>query len=85
VNVDGISANVRSLEEVGPVDLMIRTGGEQRTSNFLIWAGVNAELYFSPKLWPDYTVDDLREAVAAIQQRRMCREASLGGPTALAG
>ena len=55
--------------ETGPVDLMIRTGGEYRISNFLIWAGAYAELYFSDKLWPDFAPADLYEAIHAFQQR----------------
>ncbi|HEX6244774.1 MAG TPA: polyprenyl diphosphate synthase [Polyangiales bacterium] len=56
---------------VGPVDLLIRTGGEQRTSNFLIWAGVHAHLNFSSKLWPDYTRQDLNEAIEEYQRCRL--------------
>jgi undecaprenyl diphosphate synthase len=63
-----IGAILPSLS-VGPVDLLIRTGGEFRTSNFLIWAGAYSELYFSPQLWPEYTPRDLYEAVHAFQQR----------------
>ena len=55
--------------EVGPVDLMIRTGGEFRTSNFLVWAGAYAELHFSPKLWPEFGQRDLYEGIRAFQQR----------------
>jgi undecaprenyl diphosphate synthase len=55
--------------DVGAVDLLIRTGGEQRISNFVLWGAAYAELYFSPKLWPDYGVADLYEAVAAFQAR----------------
>jgi len=55
--------------DAGPVDLMIRTGGEFRVSNFLIWAGAYAELYFSNKLWPDFGPSDLYDAIYAFQQR----------------
>lgn len=51
------------------VDLLIRTGGEQRTSNFLIWQAVYAELVFSPKLWPDYGPDDFDAALAEYARR----------------
>jgi undecaprenyl diphosphate synthase len=64
-----IGQNVPSLS-VGQVDLLIRTGGEQRTSNFLIWAGVHADLVFSPKLWPDYNRNDLYDAIREYQRRR---------------
>jgi undecaprenyl diphosphate synthase len=45
------------------VDLLIRTGGDQRTSNFLIWQAAYAELIFSDKFWPDYTPDDFDAAL----------------------
>lgn len=64
--------------DVGPVDLLIRTGGEQRISNFLLWGAAYAELYFSDKLWPDYEQSDLFEAISAYQtrDRRFGRAAS---------
>jgi undecaprenyl diphosphate synthase len=55
--------------ELGPVDLLIRTGGEQRISNFVLWAAAYAELYFTEALWPDMGERELYEAVAAYQQR----------------
>lgn len=45
------------------VDLLIRTGGEERISNFLLWQISYSELYFTPVLWPDFTVENLHEAV----------------------
>ena len=62
-------SNILPSLDVGPVDLMIRTGGEYRISNFLIWAGAYAELYFSPELWPEYGQRQLYEGIAAFQQR----------------
>lgn len=50
-------------------DLIIRTAGEQRVSNFLLWEAAYAELYFSPKLWPDFGPEDLRAAVSVYQRR----------------
>jgi undecaprenyl diphosphate synthase len=50
-------------------DLIIRTAGEYRTSNFLLWEGAYAEYYFSQTLWPDWTEEDLRVAIVAYQQR----------------
>jgi undecaprenyl diphosphate synthase len=70
VDEQTIGKNVPSLE-VGAVDLLIRTGGEQRTSNFLIWAGVHAHLNFSPKLWPDYNRHDLFAAIEEYQRSRL--------------
>src|SRR5512141_1756844 len=45
------------------VDLLIRTGGEQRLSDFLLWECAYAELYFTRRMWPDFSAADLREAV----------------------
>ena len=44
-------------------DLIIRTGGERRLSNFLLWESAYSEYYFSGKLWPDFSAEDLREAI----------------------
>jgi len=55
--------------ECGAVDLLVRTGGEQRISNFMLWGAAYAELYFSAALWPDWDAVDLFEAIAAYQQR----------------
>src|SRR5690606_33017224 len=65
VTEEAISAVLPSLS-VGPVDLMVRTGGEFRVSNFLIWAGAYAELHFSPNLWPEFGQHQLFEAVHAF-------------------
>ena len=51
------------------VDLLIRTGGEQRTSNFLLWQSAYAELVFSPVLWPDFTEADLDAALEEFASR----------------
>ena len=51
-------------------DLLIRTGGEQRISNFLLWQLAYTELYFTDVFWPDFTESDLTAAFSAYQQRR---------------
>jgi len=51
------------------VDLLIRTSGEQRISNFLLWQIAYAELYFTEVLWPDFTKNDLFEAIVNYQKR----------------
>ncbi|MFT5102619.1 MAG: undecaprenyl diphosphate synthase [Candidatus Latescibacterota bacterium] len=51
------------------VDLLIRTSGEQRISNFLLWQIAYAELYFTETLWPDYTKNHLFEAILNYQKR----------------
>ena len=50
-------------------DLIIRTAGERRLSNFLLWQAAYAELYFCPKLWPDFEESDLEEAIADFRSR----------------
>lgn len=51
-------------------DLLIRTSGELRVSNFLLWQISYAEIFVTEKLWPDFTRDDLRSAVEAYQKRK---------------
>jgi undecaprenyl diphosphate synthase len=51
------------------VDLLIRTSGEQRISNFLLWQIAYAELYFTDTLWPDFTKEDLYHAIIEYQKR----------------
>ncbi|MBN1566953.1 MAG: di-trans,poly-cis-decaprenylcistransferase [Acidobacteria bacterium] len=50
-------------------DLIIRTAGEQRLSNFLLWQAAYSEFYFSSKLWPDFEAVDLEEAIADYRSR----------------
>jgi len=50
-------------------ELLIRTSGEMRISNFLLWQIAYSELYFTPKLWPDFTKEDFYEAIYNYQQR----------------
>jgi len=52
------------------VDLMIRTSGEMRTSNFLIWQSAYSEYYFTPVLWPDFNEEELEKALLAYSQRQ---------------
>lgn len=52
------------------VDLLVRTGGEMRLSNFLLWQCSYAELFFSPVLWPDFTPVHLQEIIKEFKQRR---------------
>lgn len=55
--------------ETGDVDLMIRTGGEQRISNFLLWQMAYAELYFTPTKWPDFTASEFKKIVEHVSNR----------------
>lgn len=66
-------------EELGPtVDLLIRTGGEHRLSDFLLWESAYAELVFSRKMWPDFSPQDFCDAVSEYH----CRERRFGSVTA---
>ncbi len=56
-------------QDIPDPDLIIRTSGEHRLSNFLIWQGAYAELFFTPKYWPDFGPADLEEAVADFGRR----------------
>jgi len=51
------------------VDFLIRTGGEQRLSDFLLWECAYAELIFTPRMWPDFDASDLKNAVAEFHSR----------------
>jgi len=56
--------------EIADIDLLIRTSGEVRLSNFLLWQAAYAELVFTDTLWPDFDTDDLRAALDAFAARR---------------
>ena len=59
-----------SAQSLVDVDLLIRTGGEQRLSDFLLWECAYAELYFTPVAWPDFDAQALAEAVAEFSRRQ---------------
>ncbi|MFV0307542.1 MAG: polyprenyl diphosphate synthase [Desertimonas sp.] len=52
------------LPELPPVDVMVRTSGEQRVSNFLLWQGAGAAMFFTDTAWPEFGADDLDAAIA---------------------
>jgi undecaprenyl diphosphate synthase len=62
-------AALLQLADVPETDLMIRTGGEQRISNFLLWHAAYAELYFCPVLWPEFNVAELETALTFFASR----------------
>ncbi len=68
IDEQAFSAYLDTAGEFDP-DLMIRPSGEQRISNFLLWQGAYEELYFTDKLWPDFSKRDLLEAIIAYQNR----------------
>lgn len=64
-----IFGNYLETKDIPDPELLIRTSGENRVSNFLLWQIAYAELVFSPKLWPDFRKDDLYEAILDYQNR----------------
>jgi undecaprenyl diphosphate synthase len=58
-----------SFPDLPDPDLFVRTGGEQRLSNFLLWQSAYSELYFTETLWPDFGIEAFREALAAYAGR----------------
>ena len=52
------------------LDLIVRTGGDMRISNFLLWQAAYAELYFTDTLWPDFTTDDVDKAIEVFMSRK---------------
>jgi undecaprenyl diphosphate synthase len=63
ITAETIEANLDTAD-LPPLDLLIRTSGEVRLSNFLLWQSAYAELYFTDKLWPDFKPADLQAALA---------------------
>jgi undecaprenyl diphosphate synthase len=68
VNESAISSHLYTAGMPDP-DLLVRTAGEMRISNYLLWQISYAELFVSPLLWPDFGVDDLHQAIRAFSQR----------------
>jgi undecaprenyl diphosphate synthase len=68
ITEETISANLETSDIPDP-ELMIRTSGEKRISNFLLWQMAYTELYFTEKLWPDFGKEDFYKAVADFQKR----------------
>ncbi len=68
ITEDTISANLDSAGVPDP-ELIIRTSGEYRLSNFLPWQSAYSEFYFTDKLWPDFNIDDFKAAIESYQNR----------------
>lgn len=68
VNESALAEGLELADSPEP-DLLIRSGGEQRISNFLLWQMAYTELYFTPTLWPDFRVEDLDRALAWFAER----------------
>jgi undecaprenyl diphosphate synthase len=69
INEDLISQNLYQPQLPDP-DLLIRTAGELRLSNFLLWQLAYSELYFTEKFWPDFSKEDLQKAILDFNQRK---------------
>ncbi len=66
--VESLSNEIESAK-FGPVDILIRTGGDQRLSNFLLWQSAYAELFFTHTLWPDFTPEELESIIGGFKRR----------------
>ena len=69
VNENLISKNLYQPQVPDP-DLLIRTAGELRLSNFLLWQSAYSELYFTEKFWPDFSGEDLYKAILDFNKRK---------------
>ena len=71
ITAEDISSHLYTAASPDP-DLVVRTGGDLRVSNFLLWQSAYAEFYFTPTLWPDLTASDVDAAIADFwgRQRR---------------
>ena len=68
INGDVLSAELLTAGMPNP-DLIIRTSGESRLSNFMLWQGAYSELYFTDVLWPDFTREHMQAAIAHYAER----------------
>jgi undecaprenyl diphosphate synthase len=66
---EAFSQLVTGEEGLRDVDLIVRTSGEKRLSDFLLWEGAYAELHFTERMWPEFDADDLAEALASFHRR----------------
>jgi len=73
ISIDNIDESIINqhlyTRDLPEVDLLIRTSGEHRISNFLLWQIAYSELYFTDVLWPDFNEEDLYEAIISYQKR----------------
>ena len=69
INKTNIAKNLYTSMSGDP-DLIIRTGGEMRLSNFMLWQSAYSELYFTKKLWPDFNISDLKKIIINFENRK---------------
>jgi undecaprenyl diphosphate synthase len=67
--LDDLDRLIAGEADAGPVDLLIRTGGEQRLSDFLLWESAFAELWFTKRMWPEFGAEDLQAAITDFHRR----------------
>ena len=74
LNADDINAEMLNervqLADAPAVDMLVRTGGDYRISNFLLWQAAYAELFFTPTLWPEFVPQELASMIAEFAQRQ---------------
>jgi undecaprenyl diphosphate synthase len=70
ITQESLESALYSGNTVPPIDYVIRTSGEQRLSNFMLWRAAYSELYFTDVLWPDFSVTNLDEALAEYAKRQ---------------
>ena len=69
VNINNFTNNLYTSRSSDP-DLIVRTGGEYRLSNFMLWQAAYSELYFTKKLWPDFNISDLKNILRNFKNRK---------------
>ncbi len=69
INKNNITKNLYTSKSKDP-DLIIRTGGELRLSNFMLWQSAYSELYFAKKLWPEFNISDLKKIIINFKKRK---------------
>ena len=67
---EGLISNYLSTSQIKDPDMIIRSGGEKRISNFFLWQAAYSEIYFSDKLWPDFNEKDFKEALNEFSSRK---------------
>ena len=70
ITEDNLAYEISKNNTIPPIDLLIRTSGEKRLSNFMLWQAAYSELYFTDTLWPDFTPDDFDAALHEYGERQ---------------
>lgn len=70
ITTTAIESHLYGGTQIPPIDFLIRTSGEQRISNFMLWRAAYSELYFTDVLWPDFTAEEFDKALAEYAKRQ---------------